>query len=60
MKDLQNTTKYRKIRALKENKEVRNLFNEMISEYSMDKSFSDNERDILTFHKACKLASTLD
>ena len=54
------TTKYRKIRALKENKEVRNLFNEIIAEYSMDKSFSDNERDILAFHKACELASALD
>ena len=54
------TTKYRKVRAMKENKEVRNLFNEMVAEYSIDKSFSDDERDILAFHKSCELASELD
>jgi len=55
-----HTTKYRKIRALKENKEVRNLFNEIIAEYSIDQGFPDDERDRLAFYKSCELASKLD
>ncbi len=55
-----HTTKYRKLRAFKENKEVRKLFNEIISEYQVDQGFPDDEKDVYAFHVACKLAGKLD
>lgn len=55
-----HNTKYRKIRALKENKEVRNCFNKIVEEYQVDQGYPDDEKDVYAFHVACKLATKLD
>ncbi len=53
-------TKYRKVRAFTDNKEVRKEFNKIIAEYNTDKGFSDDERDEYAFYAACELADRID
>ena len=54
------STKYRKVRALQENREVQKLFNEIVAETTSDKGFPDDERDQYAFRAACELADKLD
>jgi len=54
------STKYRKVRALQENREIQKLFNEIVAETTSDKGFPDDERDQYAFRAACELADTLD
>ncbi len=54
------STKYRKIKAFQENRDVQKLFNEIVAETTSDKSFSDDERDKFAFRSACKLADAMD
>ena len=54
------STRYRKVRALQENREVQKLFNEIVAETTSDKGFPDDERDQYAFRAACELADALD
>ena len=53
-------TKYRKERALSENKKIRQVFNQIVAEYNTDKELLCDEKDKLAFYQACELADRLD
>jgi len=59
-KPYMQNTKYRKVRALQENRKVQKLFNEIVAETTSDKSWSDDERDQYAFRAACELADKMD